>query len=215
MVVSDAPRMRSRRIARCDGCGLYPELCVCGSLPVLQTRVEVVVLVHRLERFKTTNTGRLAARALVRGQCVTRERLAPVIVAPVPRSYVLFPGPDAVPLSEALAAGIDRLIVPDGTWPQAARLARRDPLCAGLPCVKLTATRPTRYALRRSQRPGALCTFEAIAEALRMLEGDELAEQMHAALIPWIDRSLMIRAGAHQREVPRSVRPSARVQRTP
>jgi DTW domain-containing protein YfiP len=202
MIVRGAPRMRSRRITRCVGCGLYPELCVCSSLPALHARVEVVVLVHQIERFKSTNSGRLAARALARGQCVTRDRCAPLWVEPVPRSYVLFPGPDAVPLTEALAAGIDRLIVPDGTWSQAARLARRDPLCAGLPSVKLTSTRPSRYALRRSARPDALCTFEAIAEALRILENDEVAEQMHAALIPWLERSLAIRAGAHERRHP-------------
>ena len=97
MVVRDALRMRSRKIARCGGCGLYPQLCVCSSLPALQTRVEVVVLVHRLERFKSTNTGRLATRALARGLCVARDRLSPLAVTPVPRSYVLFPRPDAMP----------------------------------------------------------------------------------------------------------------------
>jgi DTW domain-containing protein len=193
--------MRSRKIARCGGCGLYPELCVCSSLPALQTRVEVVVLVHRLERFKSTNTGRLAARALTRGLSVTRDRHSPLVITPVPRSYVLFPKPDATSLTEAIASGIDRLIVPDGTWPQAGRLARRDPLCAGLPCVKLTCTRPSRYALRRSERPDALCTFEAIAEALRILDSDELADRMHAALIPWLERSLAVRAGAHERRL--------------
>lgn len=197
-ITRDPPPMRSRKIARCVGCGLYPELCVCDSLPALQARVEIIVLMHRLERFKSTNTGRLAARALARGQCVARDRQVPLHATPVPRSYVLFPRPDAIPLTAAIASGIDRLIVPDGTWPQAARLARRDPLCAGLPCVKLTCARPSRYALRRSERADALCTFEAIAEALRILESDELADRMHAAFVPWIERSLAIRAGAHE-----------------
>jgi DTW domain-containing protein YfiP len=199
MAAHDAPRMRSRKITRCGGCGLYPELCLCAMLPALAARVEVIVLMHRLERFKSTNTGRLAARALARGRNVVRDRGTPVLVTPVPRSYVLFPRPDAVPLTAALACGIDRLIVPDGTWPQAARLTRRDPLCAGLPCVKLTCTRPSRYVLRRSDRLDALCTFEAIAEALRILESDEVADRMHAAFVPWIERSLAIRAGAHER----------------
>ena len=199
MAAPDQPRMRSRKIARCAGCGLYPEICVCASLPVLQTRVEVVVLVHRLERFKSTNTGRLAARMLARGQCVTRERLEPLAIEPVPRSYVLFPRPDALPLHDALALGIDRLIVPDGTWPQAARLARRDPLCAGIPCVKLTSAPASRYALRRSARSDALSTLEAVAEALRILENDDVADRMHGAFIPWIERSLAVRAGAHER----------------
>jgi DTW domain-containing protein YfiP len=202
LIAPAVPRMRSRKVTRCCGCGLYPELCVCASLPALEARVEVVVLMHRLERFKSTNTGRLAARSLARGQSVIRDRLAPPVVAAVPRSYVLFPRPDALPLTAATAGGIDRLIVPDGTWPQAARLTRRDPLCAGLPCVKLTSTRPSRYVLRRSDRPDALCTFEAIAEALRILENDAVADRMHAAFIPWIERSLEIRAGAHERRRP-------------
>ena len=123
LIVREAPRMRSRKLTRCGGCALYPDLCVCSSLPALQSRTEVVVLLHRLERYKTTNTGRLAARTLARGQSATRDRFASIEVTPVPRSYVLFPKPDAMPLTEAIAHGIDRLIVPDGTWPQAGRLA--------------------------------------------------------------------------------------------
>jgi DTW domain-containing protein YfiP len=198
-VVRDVSPMRGRRLERCAGCGLYPKLCVCASLPALQTRVEIVVLMHRRERVKSTNTGRLAARALARGQSVVRDPSTPLMLTSVPRSYVLFPRVDAMPLTRAIAERIDRLIVPDGTWPQAGRLARRDPLCAGLPCVTLTGARPSHYTLRHSDRPDALCTFEAIAQALRILEGDEVADRMHAAFIPWLDRSLLIRAGAHER----------------
>jgi DTW domain-containing protein YfiP len=203
MIVRDGSRMRGRRLVRCDGCGLYPTLCVCASLPALQTRVEVVVLIHRRERVKSTNTGRLAVRALARSRSIVRDRVTPLVVTPVPRSYVLFPRVDAMPLTRAIAENIDRLIVPDGTWAQAGRLARRDPLCAGLPCVTLSGARPSRYTLRHSDRPDALCTFEAIAQALRILEGDEVADRMHAAFTPWLERSLLVRAGAHERRRPR------------
>lgn len=193
--MSEPKPMRSRRLSRCGTCGLYVALCECAALPVLATQTEVVVLLHRLERFKSSNTGKLAARMLARGTVVVGG--APVELPPSPGSYVLFPHATAIPLVEAQSRGLRRLIVPDGTWPQAGRLARRDPVCAGLPCVSLQSARPSRYALRRSDRPHALATIEAIAEALRLLEGDAIADAMQDAFAHWVERSHRVRNGKH------------------
>jgi DTW domain-containing protein YfiP len=188
-----APPIRSRRLVRCGTCGLFVGLCGCAALPRIETEIEVLVVLHRLERFKSSNTGKLAARMLARSEVAVAGRgEAPRFV---PGSYVLFPHASAVPIDQA--TDLRRLVVPDGTWPQAGRIARRDPLCAGLPAVTLVGTRPSRYGLRRSERPDALSTFEAIAEALRVLDGDTAADTMHAAFAVWVARSEQVRHGAH------------------
>ncbi len=197
--------MRTRALPRCPTCGIFVGLCDCASLPRLRTRTEIVVVVHRFEAFKSSSTSKLAVRMLANARLVVREgRVEP---APAPRgSYVLFPNAAAIPLEEARAAGLSRLVVPDGNWPQAGRMARRDPLCAGLPTVALTSTRRSVYGLRRSHRPHALCTFEAIAESIRALEGDEVPDRMHEAFAHWVHLSQQIRSGAHaQRALPQAL----------
>lgn len=191
---SDKP-IRGRRLDRCVTCGLSAGLCECGSLVPLAVRTEVVVVVHPLERFKSTNTGRLAAHVLSRG---TLRIAGPREKPPArPGTYVLFPREDAIPLEQV--TDLTTLIVPDGTWPQAGKIARRDPLCVGLPHVALASSRKSIYPLRRSERPFALSTYEAIAEVLRTLEGDAVADAMHAIFARWALRSLQVRRGAHAR----------------
>lgn len=191
--MSEPAPIRSRRLERCGTCGLFVGLCGCAELPRLDTRLPVLVVLHRLERFKSSNTGKLAARMLAGSEVAIAGQGTPPRV--VPGSYVLFPHPNALPIEHA--TDLRRLVVPDGTWPQAGRIARRDPLCRGLPPVTLRTHRPSRYALRRSERPGALSTFEAIAEALRAIDGDAVAEAMHAAFARWVARSEQVRRGAH------------------
>jgi DTW domain-containing protein len=109
---------------------------------------------------------------------------------------VLFPTDDAVPL-EDLAADVRCVIIPDGTWVQARRIARRHPACANLKKVRLSAKLRSAYLLRRSHLENGLCTLEAAAEVLRVLEADSCAAPMLAAFAQWVERALLIRAGAH------------------
>src|SRR5438067_2383451 len=51
---------------RCPRC-YFPEAgCLCGQVPRLTTRLEVVIVRHALERHRTSNTARWAALALPR-----------------------------------------------------------------------------------------------------------------------------------------------------
>jgi len=190
--------MRSRRLLRCGTCGLNAALCVCELLPTLRPRTQVVVVAHRTELHKSTNTGKLAVRMLEGATLRARgDEVDPALELPVTGSFLLFPSPDARLLSDATAAGVSRLIVPDGTWTQAKRIARRDVACQGLPCVRLEAPPPSAYRLRRNARDDGLCTLEAVAEALRVLEGDALAEAMLEVFRTWVHRAERLRAGDH------------------
>jgi DTW domain-containing protein YfiP len=188
--------MRSRRAERCAGCGLTPCLCLCAEIQPIATRTRVLLLVHRVEVHKPTNTARLAQRAL--SSAVLRTSGIDASEPPGGRRLVLFPAPGARALEpgEGLAGEPLQLVVPDGTWTQARRIARRDSWARDGELVCLPEGAATRYDLRRNVRPGGLCTFEAIARALAILENAELEPGLLALLDRFIERGHRIRSGA-------------------
>lgn len=187
--------MRTRRLSRCCGCGLSLNLCLCSQLPSLRARTRIVVLAHRVELEKSTNTGKLVARMLGAHAELVQSHEPWQSAAPS-KSVVLFPTDDARPLEE-LGSEVGCVIIPDGTWVQARRIARRHPACANLTKVRLNTTLRSAYALRRSHLADGLCTLEAAAETLRVLEADSCADAMLAAFAKWVERALLVRAGAH------------------
>lgn len=195
--------MRGRRRERCARCHYPLELCPCGQLTAVATRTRVVVVSHYVELQKSTNTARLAAIAL--SSCEVRGRGSPEARAPMPwprgRRIVLFPGHGARPLTPEDASDDLVLLVPDGTWTQAARIARRESSMQSAERVALPGERTSRYALRRNEREGGLCTIEAIAVALGILEGPWVETHLLAAFDAFQARALALRNGGARRDV--------------
>jgi DTW domain-containing protein YfiP len=196
----DAPEraMRSRRLPRCPGCRAALSLCICSELVPTATRTQLVVVAHRNEVHKSTNTARLAVQMVLGAELHVRgeQDVPPPVLAPTRRRLVLFPSAEARVLTPTDEPCV--LLVPDGSWPQARKVMRREPLAEGAEPVRLEAP-PTRYTLRRGVRDGGLCTMEAIARALGILEGPErgpvLEARMLAVLERWIERQTALRTG--------------------
>ncbi len=198
----DPPRLGGRdlrgwRLVRCGGCGLPEALCLCAELPTLAVRTRVVVVMHKIEAIRSTNTGRLAARMLSGATVRVRgDRDAPTEGAPEGRRLVLFPLEGARAL-RADDAGDDLvLVVPDGTWSQARRIHRRDPASRGAETVVLPAPAASAYDLRRGAREGGVCTLEAIAGAMGVLEGEAVERALREAFAAWRERALKVRRSA-------------------
>jgi DTW domain-containing protein YfiP len=172
--------------------------CICALVPSLAPSTRLALLVHYREARKPTNTGLLAARALdgsTIGIIGDRDRpLELPIVRPGERGVLLFPADDAVPI--AAIGRADVLVVPDGNWRQASKLRARVPGLAALPCAFLPDAPPTAYRLRSEPRAGGLATLEAIAHALRVLEGDRgpaIADALLALMRVMVERTLASR----------------------
>lgn len=173
----------SAALASCPACGLPLAVCLCDELRPIATRTRLWLVLHVYEAHKTSNTGLLAAKMLPGSQVFLRgvkDAGATEVPDPGPHAAWLFPAERAVPLSEwkasLPAAAQPTLVVPDGTWRQAARAWRRTPGLSHLPCVTLPPGEPGRYRLRRASTSDRLATLEAIARALAVLEDDAAVE---------------------------------------
>jgi DTW domain-containing protein YfiP len=163
-------------------------LCVCALMPkpCLETRTRIVLIIHRYEDRKPTNTGRLAAECLANSETIVRGHESrptpPFLWAEGTQPLLLFPHEGAKPLSEVAAAGRPvTLVVPDGNWRQASKVRNRVPGLRDVPCVSLPVGAPSMYRLRTEAHDGGLATIEAIARAMRLLEGHQ-GRRVQAAL---------------------------------
>lgn len=114
---------------------------------------------------------------------------------------VLFPAPRASPITDyASSSRPIVLIVPDGSWHQARALQESAPLRRH-PCVTLPPLGPSEYRLRSEPQIGGLATFEAIARALKILEGDATSSAMLDVFRVMVERTLWFRGKLADHEV--------------
>jgi DTW domain-containing protein YfiP len=172
--------MRARNLLTCPCCGLAVAACPGAATVRIETRVRVVIVSHCIELRRTSNTGKLARRVLSRSELRVRGEWGhPSEPVTANRKLLLFPEEGARELEPSDALPEDTvLIVPDGTWAQARRMVRRDPVVQGAEPVSLPAGSPSRYRLRNGVGEGMLCTYEAVARAMGILEGPEVERAM-------------------------------------
>jgi DTW domain-containing protein len=225
---------RDNAHVRCSRCHLHQSLCLCALIPRLATRTRVVLVIHRVEQRKPTNTGLLAVECLqnselwVRGHATHGDERFQLDPATTP--LLLFPSEGAPSLTEfAQSSRPVSLIVPDGNWRQASRVPHRVPCLAGVARVSLPAGPPTMYRLRHEPRDGGLATMEAIARALGVLESPAVQQTLEHVFCVMVERVLWSRGAllssqvtggipdGVQRHEPRSgsARPLATLQQKP
>ena len=177
--------------------------CICQNLVVLETCTRLVLVMHRREVNKTTNTGYLATVMMPETRVLIRGHLeAPPSYEGVGdetrQTILLFPTQEATPLcgDELKADGRPvTLVVPDGSWRQASKVTFRVPELESLPRRCLPAGPPSRYRLRREPHPQGLATFEAIARAMGIIEGEGVERAMMRAFDAMVDGTLETRYG--------------------
>lgn len=174
--------------AVCPRCERPATVCLCASLPpAVATRTELLVLQHPAEAGHAKNTTVFLTEGLTRATRLRGEVFAPSLFE---GAWLLYPGgadPPAVPPR--------RLVLLDGSWRQSRRLLAANPALAVLPRLSLP-TQPSRYAIRRAQRPGQLSTLEAGLHALALLEGEP------ARFAPlWAAFDAFVQAGLARRDI--------------
>jgi DTW domain-containing protein YfiP len=183
---------------RCPRCRLHQSLCLCALIPRLETRTRLLLIIHRFEDRKSTNTGRLGSECLVNSEVLVRghrdQPTAPLSFGAETRPLLLFPHPDATPLD--VLTRDERavtLIVPDGNWRQASRVRSRVPGLSDVPCVYLPEGAASSYRLRAESHSGGLATVEAIARAFGLLEAPEIQAAIESVFDAMVERTLWSR----------------------
>ena len=172
--------MRKRKTKDpCLTCYLHKDLCICASIPILNLRTKVWLMVHAKELKRTTNTGRLALQALPNSEMKIRGVMNSTIdlSMALDGSYhplLLFPSDDAIELTESFIARLDKpvlLVVPDGNWRQASKVHHRHPEFKNIQRVVINATNTSTDFLRKETTENGMATLQAMAYALGAIEG--------------------------------------------
>lgn len=157
--------------------------CFCADIPSLPTRTRVVVVRHRTEVHRSSNTGWLVGRALQNASVHDfgllghpldlREHVGP-------HAWVLGPGaPVPAVRTDAPAGRVANehgpvMVVLDGSWAQVRTMRARIPPLPSLATLTLSGPDAATPRMRRPLQEGYLATIEAVAAALEWF-GDERA----------------------------------------
>jgi tRNA-uridine aminocarboxypropyltransferase len=218
--VYSAPVNRSNPTAvRCRRCRLHTGLCLCADISPIDTATRVVIVAHKSELRKSTNTGRIAALCLANSEVVAHgERARPAAqwrCGSGSQPLFLFPHPTASPLADFAGSSLPiTLVVPDGTWRQASKMRHRVPGLYELPCASLPPGAPSAYRLRGVLHAGGLATMEAIARALGLLEGPHVEQALVRIFRMMVERTLWSRGRIAETEVTGGIPAGARARGT-
>ena len=171
---------------RCPVCDATRTLCMCAVLPRLDLRTKVSLVIHHRELSRSSNTGLLALRALVNSEVRIRGEGREALdlsdlLSPRYRTFLFYPSADSADLDRQLVCHDPRpiqLIVPDGTWRQARKIHSRHQELKHIPRVKISTPNDSTFQLRAQSRPEGMATLQAIAAALRLIEGDAVGDQL-------------------------------------
>lgn len=200
-----APRevcLRCRRPAR---------LCYCAHLPSLPTRTRVVLLQHPREARTPIGTARMAHLALPCSELhqgvFFNDHARVNELLDQPGTALLFPGEGAIDPHDLGPDQVRNLIVIDGTWWQARKVLKQNPMLLKLPRVGLKPEKPGNYRIRREPSAECLATIEAVSEVLGVLEGGpEKFKAMLAAFTFMVDQQIAhaaARSGPARKMAPR------------
>lgn len=178
---------RETSVRRCTRCRIHQQHCFCEYIQPFQIKTRLSLIVHVRELKLTSNTAYFVQQMLpqnthfdIRGRMnepletktITQRSGFPLFLYPDEKSIVLTPE-----YVSTLPKDL-HLLVPDGSWHQARKVHQREAEFQGIQTVRLSDGLRGEYKLRSAPDPRFLSTFEAIAHALGILEGDDVRERL-------------------------------------
>lgn len=157
-------------------------------MPAIATQTRVVIVRHHHEQYRSSNSGRLANLALANSEIVDHGGTGgPAELPALDGAWLLFPEGEPTVLRPAVPPR--QLIVLDATWSQARRMYRKLDALRGLPILRLPDEPMPAARLRESPGAGRVSTIEAIARALRLLEGEAPAQALERLFAVAVERA--------------------------
>ena len=185
---------RGSLVVRCEQCHLAKFACLCPWQLSMPSKIEFILLMHRKEVYKTTNTGRLIAdmfpdstHAFLWDRTEPSTALVQQLNNKQRNIMIVFPDNHHVQsTSEHKTQATERetkkktheektknnehaaltVVLLDGTWKQASRMMRLSPWLQHLPRLALTVNKPKNHYIRQAKHQDQLATAQAAAYIL-------------------------------------------------
>lgn len=165
----------------CSNCFLHKDRCICAFIPALKFETKLSLIIHAKELKRATNTGTLAAKALINSEVHIRGlQDSPLSGADILNSsyqpLLFYPAEDAIDLTREFVQSFEKpiqLLVPDGNWRQASKVHTRYPEFKDIPRVMIKAPNTSTQHLRAETTAEGMATLQAIACAFGILEGEK------------------------------------------
>ncbi|WP_217434841.1 tRNA-uridine aminocarboxypropyltransferase [Marinifaba aquimaris] len=184
---------RGKLLKRCPECQLGEHVCICGYQVKAELNFDFVLLMHRDEILKPTNTGRLIADLFpeqTHACCWHRTEpsadLLAILNDPKRQCLIVFPAEAtetrAVYSSfDALAPKIETdkrltFILLDGTWKQAKRMVQLSRYLDTVPAFSFDINNAGEYAVRKALKPNQVCTAEAASLLIEQMKEPDNAQ---------------------------------------
>ncbi|MBU1295905.1 MAG: DTW domain-containing protein [Gammaproteobacteria bacterium] len=173
--------MQSAKRARCDNCHFLTEQCVCHWIPVLSTRLKILILQDPKEAQHAKNTVSLLSLGLSSVECISianHDVLASALRQKDPAKWrLVFPSDSAVAIESIDAdstAEVEGLILIDATWRKAKKFYFIEPLLYAFKAVCFSQAPVGQYSIRKSPGIESLSTLEACAYAIEQVTGENM-----------------------------------------
>ncbi|RYY77339.1 MAG: DTW domain-containing protein [Gammaproteobacteria bacterium] len=182
---------RGKSVIRCDRCQLATFACICDWQPQLNCDAEFVLLLHRDEVFKPTNTGRLIADLFpsqTHAYCWSRtepeQALMDLLNDKTRQCFIVYPAnltdleakPRKIFLEIPANEKLKTFILLDATWKQSGRMYHLSRWLENVPCIALPEGSLRGYAVRKSHQDNYLSTAEAASLCLQMVNDKKNSE---------------------------------------
>ena len=180
-------KARGILVKRCPKCQINPDFCICNLSPNLQSDVDFILIYHRDEIFKPSNTGRLIADTFPENTyafCWDRKNpdisLISLLEEPGRDFYIVFPAEDSetrdvVETPKPSKNKTLTLILLDATWRQGRRMFNFSQWLKHIPALRLLPAESADYTGRKAHQEDYLSTAESAASALDVFERPDLS----------------------------------------
>ena len=193
-------RLNLNTAKRCEICRMHTPLCICQEVKQISTKTRLIIAMHIAEKNKPSSSARLLKLALpnseIRYEGLINEPLDTDNILSAERdTYLLYPEADLKPADLLKNPKPINLLVPDGTWQQAKKIAAALTLQLKVPRLSIPGMESSNYKLRVADRQGRLSTLEAVARVLEVLEGPEVRQQLERLFQTMVERVMISRNG--------------------
>nr|WP_269783552.1 DTW domain-containing protein [Marinibactrum halimedae] len=192
-------KARGVSVQRCLRCQLKMHQCLCQWRLTANSPVDFILILHRKEVLKPTNTGRLIADTFPKHTYVFEwNRTEPPVAllqllqSPERDCRLIFPKTDmdntaeSSPMNNSNIGHKKRttLVILDGSWREAKKMYAKSPWLKSVPLLDIGESikqhqASNQYTLRQAPKEQQLSTVEAMILAIHALEHHNTAEVLH------------------------------------